>query len=47
MPTRYSHKKKVGGSSSSKTKTKHVLTLEELVKKRIMELIKTKNKKID
>ena len=42
MPTRYSHKKKVGGSSSSKTKTKHVLTLEELVKKRIMELIKTK-----
>ena len=42
MPTRYSHKKKVGGSSSSKTKTKHVPTLEELVKKRMMELIKTK-----
>lgn len=42
MTKRYTYKQKVGGSSSSKTKTKHVPTLEQLVKKRIMELIKNK-----
>jgi hypothetical protein len=42
MTKKYSHKKRVGGSSSSNTKTKPFPTLGQLVKKRIMKSLKNK-----